>query len=82
MLAKWRREAEQEREKRERDAGLPKLWAKYDARRQEINDRRGAAIREAGERCRADEQAARERAETETDGLGERPSLQSIEVTA
>jgi hypothetical protein len=69
-----------EREERERDAGLPKLWAKYDARVQEINDTRDSAIREAGERCRLTEQAARDKGQHELEQLGERPTLDALEV--
>lgn len=75
-----REDKAKEREERERDAGLPKMQAKYDARLQEINDARDAAIRDAGERCRADEQAARDKAQHELDQLGERPNLAALEA--
>ena len=82
VAARWRREAEQEREQRERKLGITDRQAKWDKRRQEIEDARAGRIREAVELCREGEQAARGRAETELAELGDRPSLSEHEVMA
>ena len=76
-----REEKDAERKQREHDAGLPKRQAAWDARREQIDQARADAIHEAGERCRAAEQAARDRAEQQLAELGERPTLEAIEVT-
>jgi hypothetical protein len=77
-----REDREAEREQRERDTDLPRRQAEWDARFRAINEARDAAIRKAAERCRADEQAARDRAESEMAELGGRPTLETIEVAA
>ena len=80
-----REDAEREREQleqRERDLGLPKMQAKWEARQQEIAAARDTAIREAAERCRAEQQAAHDKAERALEQLGPRPTLESLEVPA
>jgi hypothetical protein len=78
--AEDRERAQEQRRQVERDAGLTKRQAKFDAAEQAIKDARAAAVREAGERCRADEQAAREREQQELNALGERPTLAASEA--
>jgi hypothetical protein len=54
------KESEQH-EQRERKLGIPQKQAAWDARRQEIENTRAAAIREAAEACRTSERAARDK---------------------
>jgi hypothetical protein len=64
----------EERERRERDLGVPE----WDARRQEIKDTEAVDLQKARERCRQAEGAARERAEQAREQLGERPTLADL----
>ena len=68
------------RQEREAQEGIPERQAEWDTQAAEIYKTRDAAIREAGERCRADERAARERADDELSALGERPTLKEVNV--
>ena len=77
-----REEKDAERKQLEHDAGLPKRQVAWEARREQIDQARADAIRKAGERCRADEQTARDKAQHELEELGERPTLDALEVAA
>lgn len=76
------RRAEEAREAREREVGLPRMQAKWDARAQRIGDARDATIRRAQGVCRTSESAAREAANIELEELGPRPTLDAIEAVA
>ena len=79
ILRRWRREEDEEREGRERKLGITEKREKWDAAVQEIEDRKAASIRKAGERCRESEAAAREQAQAELDRLGPRPVPSDLE---
>lgn len=82
VQAKWDEEAAERRRKRECKAGMPAKQEAWDKRVQEIKDARDAGMRVAQERCRADEQSARDRAEAQLAELGERPVFVSPEAVA
>jgi hypothetical protein len=82
VLTRWREQAAQERRERERKLGIPEQQAKYDAAMDTIRDRQNAATTKENERLASELRAIAERANTERADLGERPSLDAIEVTA
>jgi hypothetical protein len=70
----------EERRQRERDAGLPRLQARYDARLREIDEACTAAIAQNHERCHEADRAAVDAKQRQRAELGERPSLESLEA--
>ena len=76
-----REDAAKEREQQEREQDLPRRRDEWDGKAQAIDAALEDALGEAHEKHREALQAARDRAETERDALGPRPTLQQA-VTA
>lgn len=66
VLSRWAREADEERQKAERKAGIPQAQKKWDGAREEIIAARDVEVREARERCRESKRGADERSKTTT----------------
>ncbi len=75
VAARWKREAQEQREQRESDLGITKAREVWESRSSGILAARDESIREARERCLVTQQAARERCDKQLAELGDRPAL-------